>query len=105
MTQRRLFLSRIAPRVARSVFRPLFADRDGTALRRIQAGFRGTPNQIFSSYLASWVVVDTLERKYGAAGRERFLAALRRGRSVEAALRSAFGIGLAQLDSLVYDSL
>ena len=92
-------------RVSRAAFRPLFEARDGSALARIQSGFRGDEQAIFAAYAASRLVVDVLERRYGAAGRERFLEQLGRGRSMEAALRAAFGIDLQRLDSLVYDAL
>lgn len=92
-------------RAPRSAFRPLFEPRDGTALRRIEAGFRGTPEQRTASYAAAWLVVDVLERRYGAAGRDRLLQSLGRGNSITAALKSAFRLDPARLDGIILDSL
>jgi tetratricopeptide (TPR) repeat protein len=92
-------------RAPRSAFRPLFEQRDGTALQRIQAGFQGSSDQVMTSYAAAWLVVDVLEQRYGAAGRDRLLQSLGRGNSMTAALKSAFRIDLVGLDGIMLDAL
>ena len=93
------------PPIAPSAFRPLFEPRDGSALPRIEAAFRGDAGQIMAAYAASWVVVDALLRRYGRGDMERLLEALARGESTEQALRSAYRLTLVDLDRLLYDSL
>ncbi|MBI2956669.1 MAG: hypothetical protein HYY26_05095, partial [Acidobacteria bacterium] len=60
------------PWVGLETFRPLFEPRDGTSLVHIEVGFAGDAAQVMGSYYASWLVVDTLERRYGSAGMLRF---------------------------------
>ncbi|MBI2957138.1 MAG: hypothetical protein HYY26_07495, partial [Acidobacteria bacterium] len=79
--------------------------RDGTSLVHIEVGFAGDAAQVMGSYYASWLVVDTLERRYGSAGMLRFLEALARGDSLAAALRAAFGLSPEDFDRAVLDAL
>ena len=93
------------PPVSRPFFRPLFEARDGSALARIEAGFSGDAGQVSVAYAASWLVVDTLQRRYGRADMGDFLAALARGESRRQALRSAFHLTYEDLDRDVFDAL
>lgn len=93
------------PWVSRETFRPLFEPRDGAALARIEAAFRGAAGQVMGAYMASWWVVATLEQQYGSADMESFLEALARGESVSQALRSAFRLTHEDLERSVYDTL
>ncbi len=77
----------------------------GRALGAIEAGFQGEVPQIRGSHAAAWVVVDVLERRYGAAGWDRPLKSLGRARSLDDAMRSAHGIRIEGLDAMVADSL
>ncbi|MFQ5778020.1 MAG: peptidase MA family metallohydrolase [Terriglobia bacterium] len=93
------------PPVSRQFFRALFEARDGSALARIEAGFGGDAGQVSAAYAASWLVVDTLQRRYGRADMGDFLEALARGESQAQALRSAFRLTYEDLDRDVYDAL
>lgn len=93
------------PQVAPAAFRPLFEPRDGTALPRIEAAFQGGAGQVMAAYSASWLVVDTLMRRYGRGDMERLLEALARGESTQQALRSAYRLTYVDLDREVYAAL
>ncbi len=92
------------PPVSASAFRPLFEPRDGSALFRIQQAF-GNPSQMGAAYMASWYVVDSLQRRYSLGDMDRLLEALARGDSMEQALYSAFRLTYEDLDREVFDSL
>lgn len=93
------------PQVAPQAFQPLFAPRDGSALARIEAAFAGDAGEVLGAYAASWLVADTLMRRYGRGDMERMLEALAEGESTEQALRRAFRLTLADLDREVFDAL
>ncbi len=92
------------PPVPASAFRPLFEARDGSAVFRIQQAF-GTPAQMGAAYMASWYVVDSLQRRYSLGDMDRLLEALARGESMDQALYSAFRLTYEDLDREVFDSL
>ena len=83
----------------------MFEPRDGSALGRIEAGFGGDWNQVTAAYSAAWLVVDTLQRRFGRGDMEQMLEALAAGQGTEAALRRAYRLRPADLDRLVFDSL
>jgi tetratricopeptide (TPR) repeat protein len=91
--------------IPREAFRPLFEPRDGTAVRRIEAGFGGDMNQMLTAYAGALLVVETLQRRYGRGDIERFLDALARGQSEEQALQAAFRLNYVDLDRDVYDAI
>ncbi len=93
------------PQHAPSAFRSLFEPRDGSALGRIEAGFGGDWNQVTAAYSAAWLVVDTLQRRFGRGDMVQMLDALAAGRGTEAALRRAYRLRPADLDRLVFDAL
>ncbi|MFQ5663393.1 MAG: peptidase MA family metallohydrolase [Terriglobia bacterium] len=93
------------PAASRQSFRRLFEPRDGSALAGIAAAFAGDPAQVTGAYAASWLVVDTLFRRYGRGDMERFLEALAGGARVEQGLRRAFRLTFVDLDRAVYDAL
>ena len=92
------------PPVSGSAFRPLFEPRDGSAVFRIQQAF-GNSSQMGAAYMASWYVVDSLQRRYSLGDMDRFLEALARGDSMEQALYAAFRLTYEDLDREVFDSL
>jgi hypothetical protein len=92
------------PPVPASAFRSLFEPRDGSAVFRIQQAF-GTPAQMGAAYMASWYVVDSLQRRYSLGDMDRLLEALARGESMNQALYSAFRLTYEDLDREVFDSL
>ena len=97
--------ARQRPQHAPSAFRSLFEPRDGSALGRIEVGFGGDWNQVTAAYSAAWLVVDTLQRRFGRGDMEQMLEALAAGQGTEAALRRAYRLRPADLDRLVFDSL
>ncbi len=92
------------PPVPAESFRPLFEPRDGSAVFRIEQAF-ASPAQMGAAYMASWYVVDNLERRYGRGDIDRFLETLAKGDSVEQALYAAFRLSYEDLDREVFDSL